>query len=344
MSDFSCEVVPVILEKHPNADSLSTVRVFDGYNVIVRTTDWIGIDKGVYIPPDSLVPDTEQFKFLEGHLRIKAKKLRGIESFGMLVPVPVMEDPVGWDKKEFEIGDNVAEQMNIKHYEPELSSVVKNAMGVYSDPPPIPGFVYDIEPWQKYGKEFLEGEEVVITEKIHGTNARYTFQNGRMYCGSHNTWKKNEPDGPGSIKQNMYWKILESHPWVEAFCRLNPNFILYGEIFGVVQKGYNYGSTQDNPYQFRAFDVFTNGRFLDYDDGLGGAKSDFLVPLIYRGPYAPELILRHSEGMTMLGGNHIREGCVVKPVHERWAPRFGRVILKYVSLDYLEGKKQKNVS
>ena len=99
MSDHRCEVVPVVLEKHPNADSLSVVKVFDGYTVCVRTADWEGVDKGVYIPPDSVVPDTEQFKFLEGHLRIKAKKLRGINSYGMLVPVPVMEDVVGWEKK-----------------------------------------------------------------------------------------------------------------------------------------------------------------------------------------------------------------------------------------------------
>ena len=51
------EVVPVVLEPHGNADSLSVVKVFDGYTCCVRTQDWIGIDKAAYIPPDSIVPN-----------------------------------------------------------------------------------------------------------------------------------------------------------------------------------------------------------------------------------------------------------------------------------------------
>jgi RNA ligase (TIGR02306 family) len=334
MSDHKCEIVPVVLEKHPNADTLSVVRVFDGYTVIVRTADWEGISQGVYLPPDTVVPDTEQFKFLEGHLRIKAKKLRGIESYGMLVPVPW--NASGDDIIEYHIGDDLAEVMVMQHYEPELSSFLKSAMGNAGDPPPIQGSIYDMENWRKYKNEFVSGEEVVISEKIHGTNSRYTYQNGRMYCGSHRTWKKQEVD---DSKKNLYWDILKSHPWVEAFCRLNPGFILYGEIFGAVQKGFNYGSTQDNPYQFRAFDVFAEGRFLDYDNALGGAKSDFLVPVLYRGPYSHDIVAKYMNGRDSISNTHIREGIVVKPTVERYSPRLhGRVILKCVSMDYLSQK------
>jgi RNA ligase (TIGR02306 family) len=329
MSTFRCEVVPVVLEKHPNADLLSIVKVFDGYTVCVRTSDWEGVDRGVYIPPDSVVPDTEQFAFLEGKVRIGAKKLRGVDSFGLLVPVPD-------NGRAGEIGDDLAEIMGIKHYEPELSSVVKAAQGLREDAPPIAGPIYDIEPWQKFRNEFVDGEEVIITEKIHGMNSRYTFQEHegafRMFCGSHNHWVR-----PG---ENVYWNILKTYPWVEAFCRLNPNVILNGEIFGVVQKGYNYGSNANNPYQFRAFDVYASGRFLDYDDALGGAKSDFLVPVLYRGPYSPEVVLKQASGLNTISNDHIREGVVIKPAHERFSScLYGRLILKYVSLDYLEGKK-----
>jgi RNA ligase (TIGR02306 family) len=234
--------------------------------------------------------------------------------------------------------------MGIQHYEPELSQMVKEAQGAAGDPPLVQGIIYDIEPWQKFRNEFVDGEEVVITEKIHGTNARFTFQNSinsediiptnRMFCGSHNFWRK-EGD-------NLYWNILKHIPWVEAFCRLNPGVILYGEIFGAVQKGFNYGSTQDNPYQFRAFDLYANGRFLDYDDALGGAQSDFLVPVLYRGPYSHEVVQKYSSGMSVIeGANHIREGVVIKPVKERFSERMrDRLILKFVSMDYLEGKKK----
>src|ERR1035437_7205677 len=107
MSDHKCEVVPVVLEKHPNADSLSIVNVFDSYEVCVRTDDWVGIDKGVYLPPDTVVPDTEQFKFLEGHLRIKARRFRGVDSYGLLVPVPSdLTDKLHVVPDFFKIGDD----------------------------------------------------------------------------------------------------------------------------------------------------------------------------------------------------------------------------------------------
>jgi RNA ligase (TIGR02306 family) len=325
MATFRVEVVPVSLEKHPNADSLSVVKVFDGYTVCVRTADWEGKDRGAYIPPDSVVPDTEQFAFLEGKVKIKAKRLRGIESYGMLVPAP----------EGAEIGDDVAEKLGIVHYEPELSSVVNAAMGNHESPPPMRGVIYDIESWQKYRNVFQEGEEVVITEKIHGMNSRFTYQDGKMYAGSRNHWVK-EGD-------NVFWRLLDLVPWIKVFCQLNPNVILYGEIFGAVQKGYNYGLNQKVPYGFRAFDVYADGRFLNYDDALGGAKSDFLVPVLYRGPYSHEVVEKLMNGeSTLPGAAHIREGVVIKPVIERFSDRLhGRLILKAVSIDYLEGKKKK---
>jgi RNA ligase (TIGR02306 family) len=159
-----------------------------------------------------------------------------------------------------------------------------------------------------------------------------------MYCGSHKVWKKEDIN-------NLYWKIIDICPWIRAFCHLNPNVILYGEIFGAVQKGFNYGSSSNNPYQFRAFDVFANGKFLDYDDALGGAASDFLVPVLYRGPYFIEVIRKYVSGPSVIfGANHIREGIVIKPVKERYSNRLhDRLILKFVSMDYLENKKEKKL-
>ena len=329
MSNFIVEVVRIEkIEKHPNADLLGICKVFDGYQCVVRLEDWKKGDLAAYLPPDSVVPNTEQFKFLEGHLKISARRFRGEESYGMLIPAP--EGSV--------VGDDVADILGIKHYDPELSAEINSAQGEFQDPPPIDGVIYDIEPWQKYRNEFVEGEEVVITEKIHGANSRYTFQNGKMYCGSHYQWKKIPEQG-----KNLYWNVLEYCPWVEAFCRLNPDVILYGEIFGAVQKGFNYGVTQECPYKFRAFDVFAAGQFLDYDDALGGAKSDFLVPVLYRGPYSIEVMQKYVNGLsTIEGAKHIREGCVVKCIKERYSERLhGRLILKYVSIDYLEDKRKK---
>ena len=56
MSIFQVEIVPVILEPHPFADSLSIVKIYN-YTVCVRTEDWKDKSIGAYIPPDSVVPN-----------------------------------------------------------------------------------------------------------------------------------------------------------------------------------------------------------------------------------------------------------------------------------------------
>src|SRR3990167_9344874 len=107
MSTHEILIVPVVLEPHPNADTLSLVRV-GGWTVVVRTSDWIGESKGIYVPPDYVVPNNSDPKwaFLGPelkHRRIKVKKLRGIYSEGLLVKA----DP------GMEVGQNVIEQLSI---------------------------------------------------------------------------------------------------------------------------------------------------------------------------------------------------------------------------------------
>lgn len=168
-STHKVEVVPISLEKHLNADKLSIVRVY-GFTVVVRTEDWQGVTRAAYLPPDSLVSITrDEFSFLaseansEGKVRIKAKKLRGVLSFGLLVPAPA----------DAAIGDDVADQLGVEHYEPPIKGGggpggIK--MGGEVAKPPAVGFVkYDLEAGRRYAQRaFVPGEPTIVTEKIHG--------------------------------------------------------------------------------------------------------------------------------------------------------------------------------
>jgi len=86
------------------------------------------------------------------------------------------------------------------------------------------------------------------------------------------------------------------------------------------------------------FDILDLGvrRWLDYDDFETLAKKLGVpaVPVLYRGPWSKE-VLRHAEGRTLLGGDHVREGVVIRPVKERFDERIQRVILKYHGEGYL---------
>jgi hypothetical protein len=232
------------------------------------------------VPPDSLVDvSREEFSFLAvdakwlpdctkspagTHALVKAKKLRGVVSYGLLVPAP----------QGLVEGDNAADALNVVHYEPVAltdngkqkgwatgGEVAKPPSGVYPK--------YDVDAFMGYGRKvFVEGEAVYVTEKIHGSNGRYVFKDEVMYCGSRTEWKREFPLPPeitleeltekiGNAdrakevyeravvnfkpKRNMWWVALDKTPGLRVLCENNPGYTVYGEVYGSVQKGFPYG-------------------------------------------------------------------------------------------------------
>jgi len=318
------EVVPITLEPHPNADSLSIVKVW-GFTCCVNTAQWAGIDKAAYIPPDSIVPDTEDYAFLRGHRRIRVKKLRGIVSMGLLMPAP----------ERAEIGEDVAERMGIEHYEPEMHFAGLKMQSECASPPS--GFhpKYEVDNLRRYPGLFEDDEPVHISEKIHGASARYVFQgsgeSGEMHVGSHTQWKKYDPD-------NLWWKALAAHPEVREWCEKNPGITVYAEVYGQVQKGFQYGVPQGEA-RIAVFDLLDGNIWMDVEQARDLSQQLPWVPTVATIPYTYQWVCDLAEGMSLISGaNHIREGIVVRPMKERVHPRMGRVCLKLVSNAYLEMK------
>ena len=59
------------------------------------------------------------------------------------------------------------------------------------------------------------------------------------------------------------------------------------------------------------------------------------VPEIYVGPYLPGIVQADTSGKSLLCPTQMREGIVIKLLHEGNSPQIGRKILKSVSEDYL---------
>ena len=315
MSIFQVEVVPVILEPHPNADTLSIVKVY-GYSVCVRTADWKDKQMGAYIPPDSVVPDNENFAFLQGKTRIKVRRLRGVVSMGLLVPAP--EGPHSCQ--------DVAEILGVTHYEPPLDNA-KSGGEIEASPIGIIAPKYDVENMLRFADLFHEGESVYVTEKTHGANARYVWHDGRMWCGSKSEWKK-------PSDENLWWRAMHQNPWIEDYCRTNPGSVLYGEVFGNVQS-LKYGA-KPGYYQVRIFDILKTGQWLPATD-LFATKEIQTVPLLGIYPFNLNALQEMAEGSSLVeGANHIREGVVVRPQSERLTNEIGRLQLKLISNAYLE--------
>lgn len=315
-STHQVEVVPVTLEPHPNADSLSIVRVY-GYTVCVRTSDWQGVERGAYIPPDSVVPDAPAFAFLNGHRRIRAKRLRGIVSMGLLVPAPA----------DAALGDDVAEALGVVHYEPAMLPGVRETEDASAPPGYHP--TYDVDSLRRYAHLFTPGEIVWISEKIHGANSRYVFVDGVMHAGSRTRWKKQDP-------RSIWWQALDATPALAEFCEAHPGVTVYGEVYGQVQD-LKYGV--ERGVRFAAFDVLTvAGAWLDPADAHGYVTAHGVpwVPTLPVQAFDLARIEALANGPSLLCPAHCREGVVVRPIAERRDDHLGRVHLKMVGTDYLE--------
>lgn len=334
MSDHSVEVVPIVLEKHPNADSLSIVNIY-GFSVVVRTQDWVDKPIGAYIMPDSLVNTTrEEFSFLDPkyysdstkggcYARIGVKKLRGIVSMGLLVSAP----------EGSQLGDNVAEQLDIKHYEPPVQTTdLQGKRPSEPSAPSPPGYfpVFDVENFRKYNHLFEKGEPVFITEKLHGANLRVCYREGKHHVGSRTTWKRYDPN-------NTWWKAVEQSDSIMQFCRENPNLTLYGEVFGWVQD-LRYGA-EPGEVRVRIFDVLEGDKWWNAADIIKN-KIDYMIPWVpiiaFDYPFDKNDIIEIAEGPSnIFEADHGREGIVIKPMIERTDPEVGRVCLKIISNWYL---------
>jgi RNA ligase (TIGR02306 family) len=321
------EVLP-----HPNAgnpdpnlrcDMLEVVNV-GHYACCVRKGDFKAGDLAVYIQPDYVVPQNDRFAFLKGHLRIRAKKLKGCWSQGLLLPAePDMVE-----------GENVMERWSIIRYEPGMGQATR---GMIERGPNVLNFKYDVENWYDYDTVFTEGEEVIATEKIHGKNARFCFAqddngNWRMYAGTRNFWL--QPDDTVDV-----WACIKQNPWIETFCAMNPGVVLYGECFGWVQK-LRYGAVPGQ-YWLNVIDLLHEGEWISVADYPKRSGMEYLqfAPLVYRGPFDAKLLIELAEGTTQTGADpkQIREGLVVKAIHEKRSLAMGRVIAKIVSKQYLAG-------
>ena len=317
MSTKSTHRVEVVrltdIKPHPLADKLNIVNVF-GYTCCIGKDDFKEGDLAAYVQPDMIVDSSRpDFAFLAGHEHVRVKRLRGVLSQGLLVHAPEGSAE----------GDDVAELLNVKRYEPLEPSLMN---GDTEAAPPFYAPVYDVENYFRYPDLLVEGEMVSITEKIDGASGRWSFDGERMWVGSRNNWRK-----PGS--NNIWWKVLEQYPELEAYCRSNPGTVVYGEVFGRVQK-LHYG-LEGNKLGLVVFDVMRGNNWVSSAEYSIAEVSLPRPPHFYVGPWYKALINAASGSSFVSGADHLREGFVVKPLIERTCPEIGRVQLKVVSNDYL---------
>ena len=415
MSSLIVEVCKVDkVSPHPNADRMEICHV-KGWQTCIGKGQFQEGDLCVYVPPDAIIPQALAdrwgvTKYL-AHLpvseitgvrpdggRVQVARLRGFPSYGFIMQV---EDPT------WKIGQDLVELLGITKWEPPLDCTD----GDSEYPHPALHQYFTLENWRNFPEVFQNGEEVVLSEKLHGKNCRIglirdTKDDGsmiwRFMAGSHDVRRKEmqtqrkrrvirNPDGTPVIetvmkpvrdesgkpiidengvikeepkeqeaefffevtKRSQFWEVLDKPGIKElllSVCNGQNNVVVFGEIFGSSIQDITYGF-DNGQWDFRVFDITVNGRYLNHDQKVAfcdNAKVP-MVPILYRGPYSPEIIEKYVSGPTTMcapekaGKFKGREGVVITATQEHTVSTekkfFERASLKAVSFDYLERKE-----
>lgn len=182
------------LQKHPNADKLQIAKVF-GLNVIVGQDVHEG-DIMIYFPSDGQLNKefAEYCNLLrkkdvngnniggymdEKKCNVKAIKLRGEYSDGLLIPVHKLTEFLNLDKDYFEVGNaiNTVDGIEIcKKYVPQRNNKTESTSQTKkkNNKDKYPLFHEHKDTKQlayNYG-ELMDGDRLTITLKMNGTSAR----------------------------------------------------------------------------------------------------------------------------------------------------------------------------
>ena len=278
---------------------------------------------------------------------LKAKAFYGVTSEGLLLP---WVDVLSYlQSKGFSAG--AIQKLAV------LGKDVAPVLGLYKPLPPVCGVTgggaqggpagfnkyTSLEHYKRYPNVLVVGEEVIVTEKLHGTSARYGLIDGQWCIGTKRTFM-----GPSLASlqgQNVWQVVWHTHNMHDKLQTLQgmfkgANVAIYGEIVGANIQNLAYGHVQPQLY---VYDIAVDGNYLPWYVYEGVCTRDVVgnlgllnVPFIYKGPWYPQQLLGLAEGDTLLNnGACMREGFVVEPATPRWHPDVGRVKLKVVGQQYL---------
>lgn len=384
MSDLRVTVEQLTIHEHPNADALELAQV-GLYRAVVGKGVYRTGDYALYIPEQAVLPpDLIEEIGLTGRLagkekdRVKAIRLRGELSQGIVCRPHALsrlwrvegEAVADFASPDFDPviaareGTDFAVDLGITKWVPPIP------VGMSGRVEPAPNLLrwIEIENVKRFPDIFEPDEEVVATEKVHGTCCLVCYDSDAGMLGG-----DGEPTGATYVtskgfggknltlaedQTNLYWRAAREHglPFAaEGICGVlgARRVSLFGEVYGKGVQDLHYGkdASHDESLGYVLFDIAVMGqagevRWLSHAEidklwSLTLGEAGLVVttpraPVVYEGPYDYETLAKLAEGRSLLDPGTIREGVVVRPAVERRSEILGgRAIAKIVSEGYL---------
>ncbi len=353
------------INNHPGADRLEVAMVY-GFQVVVRKGLYQVGDIVIYVPIDSILPHKLEMQIFPPdskiklhHNRVRQIRIRGLASQGMLInPLEILGD----EPTAFDLEENLAEELGITKYEPPIKgasqTVGKDKQRNKKHENPL-FHKYNGVDNVKWFPNLFDDKEVVIQEKLHGTNARA----GILPYAPNTLWKKfkklvglapkyekvygsNNVDissannYTGFYGEDVYGDTFET---IDIFSKLNPGEIVYGEIIGPnIQKNYDYNCKWTRFVMFDVKIIQPDGKFLwlnpEAAEGFAKSRGFEFVPVLYKGLYNKEETYKLTQGPSVYDPKtKVREGIVIK-LRENYDNEGNKVACKWINEIYLDDK------
>jgi len=328
----SCCFVAKISDIKPieGADKI-VLAVINGWNCIVQKDQYNIGDLVICATTDAVIPQLlaehlNVINYLRKGNRVKTIKLKGVYSECLLIPISIIESiypGLNADAipEKIEDGTDLMSALQIFKFEPPVK-MVQLASGKkirYSENPNFQIY-YKFPNIKNVPGIFIEEDEVQITRKLHGTNARYgivkknklsllnkilkfikrdKWIDYEFVVGSHNVEKGS--DSQGFYDTNVWYEIADKYKIKEKLwnyvkkiigdsSKIGSGVTIFGEIYGQgIQKGYDYDLKE---LKFAAFDIVENGEYLSTDETL--LMTTFMldlphVEILYKGKWSQEI-------------------------------------------------------
>lgn len=172
---------------HTNADKLEILTIY-GFNVVAGKGRYNVGDFVLYCPLDSVLPaDLEALVFPEGSKiklnksRVRQIRIRNFPSQGMTIEVSTIKQLLkqrGLNANmDFKLETCYADLLGVKKYEPPVPEFQQNTKTGKKERKrnnnnPLLHSYQGLDNLKWFPDRFTEDEEVVIQEKLHGTNCR----------------------------------------------------------------------------------------------------------------------------------------------------------------------------
>ena len=322
------------------ADSIEQA-ITGGWNCIIQKNQYTEGGLVVVATTDAVIPQElsdamNVTSYLRKGGRVRTVKLRGVYSECLIIPLKYI--PKG-NINTYTEGKDMMEVMGIIKYEPP-AKIIQLASGrkiKYTDNPNFHVY-YKFPNLKNVQGMFTEEDEVEITRKIHGTNARYgivkkakisiwdrirklfgsKWVDYEFVVGSHNVEKGS--DSQGYYDTNVWYDIEKKYEikkklweYIKDCEDIGEGIILYGEIYGAgIQKGYDYGLKD---IQFVVFDIKDDGEYMNPVIARLTTQRVFKLPyveVLYYGNWSQEIQDKYTFNNFIPGTKTPEEGIVIK--------------------------------